>query len=404
MKTTNRKRTKVISMLLTLVMVFGVFASIPFTASAATSGDYEYEVLNEKYVEIVGYRGAKSNIVIPTKIGKYDVFVVGESAFEGNTKITIVNIPYGISYVEDRAFYNCANLNEISLPLSIVLLGKEVFEGTAYYNNKENWETRCLYIDSCLIKYRGEAKTYTIKDTTTVIANNAFYENDTLRTVTFPEYLVSIGDYAFYNNRELDCDLIFPQYLSHIGSWAFYGTECEKVVLPDSLVSLGEAVFYHGAIKEAKLPNNIVAIPEHLFYNCSLTSISFPKTVKYIGFGAFAFNELRELTIPNHIEYIDGWAFNGNPLMEINLPDKYVEIYKSAFEQTDYYGYGDWEDGVLYVGDYAIAAKFRSTSLSFRKGTKYLAAEICYDFDDLKEVNIPDSVQCIGSRAFVNCL
>ena len=55
-------------MLLTLVMVFGVFASIPFTASAATSGDYEYEVLNEKYVEIVGYRGAKSNIVIPFHI------------------------------------------------------------------------------------------------------------------------------------------------------------------------------------------------------------------------------------------------------------------------------------------------------------------------------------------------
>ncbi len=45
----------------------------------------------------------------------------------------------------DRAFEGCTNLNEITLPDSVWMLGEDIFTGTAFYNNSRNWENGALY-------------------------------------------------------------------------------------------------------------------------------------------------------------------------------------------------------------------------------------------------------------------
>ena len=56
---------KVISLLLSLVMLFSITAGIDLSAFAATSGDFEYTVLKDGTAEITAYIGSETDILIP---------------------------------------------------------------------------------------------------------------------------------------------------------------------------------------------------------------------------------------------------------------------------------------------------------------------------------------------------
>ena len=73
-------KKRAISLLLALVMVFGMF---PVTARAATlSNGLEYEVYGD-HVEITGYTGSAAQVVIPAKIDGLPVTTIGAYAFKG---------------------------------------------------------------------------------------------------------------------------------------------------------------------------------------------------------------------------------------------------------------------------------------------------------------------------------
>lgn len=59
-----KKIKKLISLLLAVVMLFSITAGIDLSAFAATSGDYEYELLEDGTVEITGYNGTASKLLL----------------------------------------------------------------------------------------------------------------------------------------------------------------------------------------------------------------------------------------------------------------------------------------------------------------------------------------------------
>ena len=83
------KVKKLTSVILAAVMMLGILTIAPLTVSAATYGDFEYEI-NDSSVAITKYTGSAETVTIPSKIAGYRV-----------------------AYIDQYAFYACANLSSI---------------------------------------------------------------------------------------------------------------------------------------------------------------------------------------------------------------------------------------------------------------------------------------------------
>ena len=64
-------------------------------------------------LNVVGYIGEGSKVVIPSYIGKHRVCYIEEKAFMGNTTITEVEIGDAVSDIQYAAFKNCTNLKSV---------------------------------------------------------------------------------------------------------------------------------------------------------------------------------------------------------------------------------------------------------------------------------------------------
>lgn len=135
----------------------------PDNGSGGDSGEEE-EVIetNWKYretdylvpngtVEITGYNGTlEPNVVIPEKIGKYTVTIIGgldnrdeilsvtipanvkkisNSAFSECHSLKQIYFSEGLEAIWDDAFYKCTSLQSIDLPSSVNHLGQRIFNG-----------------------------------------------------------------------------------------------------------------------------------------------------------------------------------------------------------------------------------------------------------------------------------
>jgi hypothetical protein len=120
---------------------------------------------------------------------------------------------------------------------------------SGYYGKFASADNRCLVIDNTLRHFAPKGLTkYEIADGITAIAHDAFYESLRLQSVTIPQSVTSIGEYAFYyceNLKSVYCKRPTPPEL---GASAFdnsdNGTDkpigC-KIYVPTSAVDLYKA-------------------------------------------------------------------------------------------------------------------------------------------------------------------
>lgn len=112
------------------------------------------------------------------------------------------------------------------------------------------------------------------------------------------------------------------------------------------------------------------------------------------------------VTIGDTVTSIGREAFSDCPYLEtIHLHDSITNIDRMAFENTQYYkNSANWENGVLYLGNYLLAAtKWTEGSCVIRDGTTFIADYAFKGCDRITSITIPDSVTTIGGSAFSGC-
>lgn len=116
-------------------------------------------------------------------------------------------------------------------------------------------------------------------------------------------------------------------------------------------------------------------------------------------------DDVTKLVVPENITRLGERVFIGcSNLEQIKLHDKIQVIGESAFERTAYYEDKDnWENGVLYIGDALIKADSKKIGeiYSIRKGTRIIADGAFKDCQKLSSITVPDTVEYVGTDAFV---
>ena len=243
-------------------------------------------------------------IEIPEGITEID-----EYAFSGCLGLKSVELPETLTVISSGAFYECSSLKSIYIPQNCTRIQAGVFIGCTNLEeiivapeNKEYYS-----VNNCLIK----AKTKTLLATCMKsaipfdgsivrIGNSAFDQRVDLLEVTVPDKVVSIGNRAFR-----DCDniesIILPDGLEVIGNSAFWGCDALSYInIPKTVSRIGQDVFSKcKSLREILLPQGLKCISEGMFYACgNLKCLNIPNGVTSIGANVFQrCNNLETVTI-----------------------------------------------------------------------------------------------------------
>ncbi len=291
-----------------------------------------------------------TSITIPS-----NVTLIGSSAFEGCSGLTSITIPKGVTSIFDRAFEGCSSLTGITVDADNATYSSDEF-GVLFNKDK-----------TTLIKYPigNTATSYTIPESVTNIASNAFEGCKNLANVTLSNNVTTIGSYAFDGCTALSTVTI-PDSVTTVDTYAFNGCSGLKNIVfgeNSSLTTINQYVFSEcDALTSVSIPNSVTKISKNAFVNC---------------------DNLASVTIPESVTTIEANAFKGTAL----------------YNNTE-----NWENNILYIDDYLIAANTSiSGDVQIKDGTKAIAEEAFYACSSITSITIPGSITAINDKAFYGC-
>ncbi|MDE6751660.1 MAG: leucine-rich repeat domain-containing protein, partial [Eubacterium sp.] len=364
---------KALSAILSIVMLFSLAVGIDFSAYAETSGDYEYEILDDGTVEINKYNGTASSVSVPSTVDGKKVTKIGSWAFSDCNSLTSVTIPNGVTSIEESAFSNCTSLTSITIPNSVTRIG--------------GW---------------------------------VFYHCTSLKNITIPDSVTSIGDIAFY-----DTAIYYNNWVNdvlYIGNHIIEVRVSEDFYIDKNIVTIADGAFDDTGVTNINVDinNKNYSSKNGVLYNKNKTelirypagkadtSFTIPNTVNIINEGAFrSCGYLKSVTIPDSVTDIGRYAFAYcTDLSKISMSKNIKNIYSDSFEGTEYYdNKSNWSDGVLYIGNCLIKADEESVSgkYSIKAGTTVIVGSAFSCCRDITGISVPNSVTSIGMYAFNAC-
>ena len=145
--------------------------------------------------------------------------------------LTEVVIPNSVTKLEWGVFKDCTSLTSITIPASVTDIGNQVIEGcsslTSIVVDKNNgvYDSRNnsnAIIETSTNTLIAGCKNTVIPSSVTSIGFDAFYNCDSLTTITIPEGVTSIGYNAFENCSGLT-SITISSSVTSIGNSAFLG-------------------------------------------------------------------------------------------------------------------------------------------------------------------------------------
>ena len=392
--------------------------------------EYSHPNYNSYNVDIILDGEKLTDLVIPEGISD-----IGDFWFRG-WNLNSVTIPEGVKTIGDYAFY-CYGIKEmLVLPSSIESIGSYALRSTFPICRIEAQTPPSIVSDSflglsvlivpngCSGAYKtacGDTGLKIVEDKTVEVTvpqeSNVFDELIALRAT--PSLITDLTVHGSLKADELswinsnmtsllnldisdtDCTTIpdgafqsngtlmgikLPQSLQSIGNDAFNGCRalCGSITLPETVETVGDYAFQNcRLLEEILFSGSLARIGDYAFNGCSgLQSAYIPDSVEKIGSYAFSgCNSLVELSLPDGLTSINDGCFENCGIIQLKFPSSLVSIGNSAFNSSD-----------LEIVDLSGCLEL--------KEIKDRAFSYC---SSLKTVNLPASLERIGTEAFSDC-
>lgn len=173
------------------------------------------------------------------------VEVIGDGAFSGCEGLTSVNIPSGVKSIGTIAFFCCQSLSEISIPLSVREIGHSAFSGCKSMVSADLPEGITEIGGGCFSGCEALQRV-TIPPTVKTIGKWAFLRCFSLEVITIPDGVEEIGEKVFSDCLKLK-SVTLPKSVKSIKNYKHKGREletifsgCEKLTVRVSAKSYAE--------------------------------------------------------------------------------------------------------------------------------------------------------------------
>ena len=265
-----------------------------------------------------------------------------------------------------------------------------------------------------------------------------FFSNcSSLKSITLPGYLKSVGDFAFSGCSNLET-LNLPSGITTIGNNAFYDcSSLTNLTLPSGLISIGDRAFERcNSLISLNLPSSLTTLGELVIAGCyGLTNLTLHSNLtdiksNYLFGGMSYYNNLKDvryiidsdletylqsnhpiiydircgikyylndqeittLEIPSEITSIgDGVFLGSNSLTNLTLSSRVTSIGESAFRNCS-----NLKDVRYYIyDDLATYIQKGHPAFYVNCGIKYY-----WNNQEITTLEIPTSVTSIGNHAF----
>lgn len=260
------------------------------------------------------------DIAIPNKIS-----VIPTGCFENNTSLSKVKLPESLTEIKGYAFNGCTNLFDIFIPDAIgsLIIGKYAFQGC--HMDNETATKLAVNVNKTIYSYAFAG----IKDVSEITTS-------------------MVWDYYFQNCTSLKKCTILKVNNSNFGQHVFNGcSSIETVILPDEGTAINQNMFSNlPSLKNVNIPKNCKTIGSQAFYKCTkLTELYIWDKIETIANNSFRdCTNLKSIYIDklrgSITEPADRWGavnstvYYNNPIIRIvrQLPDIAVYINEQYIE------------------------------------------------------------------------
>ena len=357
-----------------------------------------------------------TGLIYPLYIPR-SVTTIGVGAFADNPELTTVSFNAGLVTIGNNAFQNNA-LTSVDIPNTVTVIGTDAFRNNrissvnlgnvvtigvgAFMTNQISgivFPPTLSSIGGYAFNGNRITGTVTIPGNVAAVGANAFSNGNHITELIFAENRVNttIGVSAFVNNHITR--LVIPNGIVSIGDWAFHNNRISGILtIPGSLTSLGAFAFVINEITEVHFEPgvNIPHILTATFERNRITQVVNMPNVTTIGNAAFFVNELESITIPNTVTTIGNNAFRNNRLTSVVLGSSVVSIGVETFA----YNYIEnlvFPPSVVSLGWRAFV---RNQITSLDLGNLGYIAPLAFQNNRLSSVVIPASLTYVQDRVF----
>lgn len=350
----------------------------------------------------------------------------GVGAFSELSWLKTVYLPHTIKRIEygtfslssiEKLYIDCAELenfdgrNWVFYPsISTSYKGMDVYFGP----NVKRIPSRLFYPNVAEPQFVPKINNiYFDKDCkVTSIGAHAFHNVDRYTSLSLPDTVESIEEFAFYNSSFTE--LVLPSSLKMIANDAFEFSSLEHIKVNNKLETIGERAFAYTALEGIDLFDTFVNIieDEAFAYISKLEGVKFPSSLTEIGERAFYQSGLKNLIITDNVTIIRRDAFANNRLLENLYLGKGLKILlERAFYNVDKLtnlNIASIELNDLAYGNqvFTNAGKINGMQVYITDGVKVIPSNMFFstaDIDLIANINtlsIPNTLERIGECAF----
>ena len=427
-----------------MVLIITMFPFSYLHAADFESEGIFYDITSFTDLEVVASslsNDISGELRIPSQVsfnGKVlSVVGIGNNFASGNTSITSLIVNEGIKTIGSNAFYDCYNLETISLPISITSIGNSSFQNCrelksfsnsgiltagnssfagctnlkeisllALTSTSENLFLGCSSLSSCTLpQITSIAKNvfknclaldiFNVSQTVTSIEESAF-ENSGVCEFVIPSNVKSLGFYVFKNCKTLT-SITIGSGINMVPPIFDGCTSLKKIIIEDSSNTLtfdytGDRSTSHGGGSGPENSSGTYSYSpsDPMFKGFSLESVYIGRN---ISTGSFQYRTYYQsgAYLTNHYLYVPNPPFSGSTIQSLEIGPLVTELSMVNKNATS----TKWD------GAFQNCTKL--TDIKLNCNATYINANIFSGCTSLENIEFPYSIKTIGNKALYNC-